>query len=73
MPVAPKIIGGSGNTIILEVLSDPISPVPTEVWILKTQLSGTPIGLLLSLTYPLDQYQLSYRTANGRTIRTILS
>lgn len=67
--------GGSGT--IPEVLIDPSSPTPGQVWVLATQISqsGTPIGLLLSLTYSnnLFSYQLSYRTSENTTVRTVLS
>ena len=67
----------SGSATITELYSDPVSPTPQQAWVLATPLSspGSPIGLLLSLTYAVNtfSYQLSYRTLEGTTIRTVLS
>lgn len=65
--------GSSGPLQIPEYISDPISPSSQDVWVLRTPLIGTPIGLLLALTYTTDQYQLSYRTLENTTVRTNLS
>lgn len=68
---------GSGTTLIPEFTSDPVSPVAGQVWVLATSLGavGTPIGLLMALTHAtsLFSYQLSYRTTENTTIRTVLA
>jgi hypothetical protein len=70
--------GGGGSSSIPELTSDPISPAPQSMWVLKTggTGSGEPLGLLLALTttsgVPLS-YQLSYQTLEGTTIRTTLA
>jgi hypothetical protein len=72
---------------IPQVATDPTSPNAEDAWVLKTGSGatgaipdGTPIGLLLSLTYtdcPSTTttllYQFSYRTQEGTTIRAALS
>ncbi len=59
--------------VIGEVLSDPVAPQPGQTWMLKTNYVGSPIGLLLSLTYAnYVTYQLSYKTFEGPIIRTTL-
>lgn len=71
--------GGGGLATIPELTSDPSSPSAEEVWVLRSgSLSGggSPIGLLLALTYSGTgsyTYQLSYYTNEGTTIRTTLS
>lgn len=64
---------GSGGTIP-EYASDPLSPAVNSAWVLKTVIpDGTPIGLLLALTYTSEiTYQFSYRTSEGTTVRTQL-
>lgn len=66
-----------GSSTISQVTTDPVSPTAGTTWVLATDQGaiGTPIGLLLSLTHAnsLFVYQLSYRTAQGTTIRTNLS
>ena len=64
------------------VTSDP-SPLQKEhAWILRTGAGaiadGTPMGLLLALTYQdntgsATQYQFSYRTRNNTTERLVIS
>jgi hypothetical protein len=65
------------GAVIPELHTDPSPPVPQSTWVLATVLeaAGSPMGLLLSLTYgvDIDTYQLSYRTLEGTTIRTVLS
>lgn len=65
--------GGSGGSNLPEYLTDPVSPTNGDAWVLRTQRTGNPIGMLLSLTYATDFYQLSYRTTEGLTVRTILA
>ncbi len=73
--------GGSGTTIP-EYATDPVSPAANSAWVLKTVAGGisigSPIGLLLALTYAVTSggsttYQFSYRTTEATTIRTTLS
>ncbi len=59
---------------------DPVSPSPEDTWVLHTggipMVAGSPIGLLLSLTYAGPSggtYQLSYRTLEGTTKRVALT
>ena len=75
--------GGSGSSSgvnIPEYYVDPASPTPEETWVLASltgtgHAAGSPIGLLLSLTYSstVYMYQLSYRTLEGTTVRTTLA
>lgn len=64
--------------------TDPTSPKAETAWVLKTSgaavsTSGSPIGLLLVLTYAntqagtADTYQLSYRTKEATTKRITIS
>lgn len=61
--------------IVQEATSDPVSPQPNQVWMLKTDYTGQPIGLLLALTYTgrTPTYQMSYQTTEGHVIRQNLS
>lgn len=71
---AQYISGGSsggGSVQIPEYATDPVSPSPTDTWVLRIP-AGSPIGLLLALTQGQNTYQLSYRTAAGTTVRTNL-
>jgi len=58
---------------------DPSSPVAEDAWVLKSgggsQVAGSPIGLLLALTYATTGggYQFSYRTKENTTVRATLS
>lgn len=71
--------GTSG--VIPEVTVDPGDPFEQSAWMLKSGgdiiPNGTPIGLLLGLTYtdvtPVNTYQLSYFTKEGTIIRTTMS
>ena len=63
----------SSSGLISEVSSDPVSPVPGETWVLRTVSGGSPIGLLLALTYTTYTFQLSYKTQSGRIVRTTLA
>lgn len=69
------------NTIP-EITADPVSPSPGDAWVLASAfngiMDGTPIGMLLALTYTGDQgapttFQFSYRTSEGTTKRVSLS
>ena len=75
-----------GSSSIPELTSDPSSPAVQSAWVLKsgggggTIAAGTPLGLLLALTYALDSsgggpatYQFSYRTIENTTIRVSMS
>jgi len=64
---------GGGSFSIPELTSDPVSPCPGETWVLKASVAGTPIGLLLALTYGSTTYLLSYRTTENTTVRVQLS
>lgn len=67
----------AGSGTIPEVTTDPVSPTAGQVWVLAADLGavGTPIGLLLSLTYAVSNfdYKLSYRTSEGTTVRAVLN
>lgn len=69
----------TGSSTIPEVTSDPVSPTAGQTWVLHTggiTTSGTPLGLLLSLTHDVTSanvYQLSYRTTENTTIRVGMS
>lgn len=69
----------AGSVSIPEYTTDPVSPAAEDVWVLKSNVggitAGQTMGLLLSLTYavPTLMYQLSYRTAEGTTKRTVLT
>lgn len=75
---------------IPQYTSDPANPSKEDSWVLRQgsgggivtlSTEGAPIGLLLSLTYPVTltttgvafTYQFSYRNKEGSTIRTTLS
>lgn len=64
---------GGGNSVIPELTNDPVSPTPEQTWVLHAGAAGSPIGLLLSLTYATDLYFLSYRTLEGTTVRVQLT
>lgn len=69
----------SGTAFIPELTSDPVSPDPQTAWVLKEEIPeviGSPIGLLLSLTYStslLPAYEFSYQTIEGNIVRVPLS
>lgn len=69
--------GGGGGGSIPEYTTDPVAPNPGDTWVLRVlNLEvGSPIGMLLSLTYAATTYfyYLSYRTTEGTTVRTLLS
>lgn len=72
MPYFPPPSGGAVS--IPELSSDPVAPAAGDSWVLKTDYTGQPIGLLLALTYSgYYTYQFSYRTLAATTIRTTLS
>lgn len=63
---------------IPQLNSDPSTPFIEDAWVLRTGTpnasTGSPMGLLLSLTYPETySYQLSYRTKEATTVRTNLT
>lgn len=63
---------------IPEYTVDPVSPAPEDAWVLHDGFAvvGSPIGLLLSLTYAVQtsgQYRFSYRTLEGTTVRVPLT
>ena len=74
---------GSGSNSIQELTADPASPTAQQAWVLRSGTGGgiadgTPIGLLLALTYTNNTgspftYQFSYYTNEGTTIRSALS
>ncbi len=64
--------GAASGGFIPEYNSDPVSPSPEEVWVLHTP-AGSPIGLLLALTYGVGQYELSYKTLEGPIVRVPLT
>ena len=67
---------GGGTVNIPELTSDPVSPTPQSAWVLNQGTAGgSPIGLLLSLTYAgqIGPYSFSYRTLENTTIRVILT
>lgn len=62
--------------------SDPIAPAKESAWILKTSTEaipdGTPMGLLLALTYQdntgsATTYQFSYKTKDEVTHRLLIA
>ena len=78
----PPNVGSGGVVNIQELSSDPLSPVAEEAWVLRSGTTpipdGTPIGLLLALTYTGNMgssftYQFSYFTNESTIIRTTLS
>ena len=72
---------GNIRSKILQYDSDPTSPSAEKAWVRRTVTSdgvvGEPRGLLLALTYTgqaaTSTYELSYRTKESTTIRTVLS
>lgn len=64
---------------IAEVTSDPASPVAGQTWVLHTTVTGvtgTPLGLLLAITYSsstTNLYELSYYTLENTIVRTVLN
>ena len=77
------LVGGSTTSTVFipQLDSDPSSPNEESAWVLKSGGggggAGSPIGLLLSLTYassmsPLS-YEFSYRTKESTTVRVTLS
>lgn len=71
----------SGTVSIPQVSTDPVAPAAQDAWVLKTAsgaiADGTPIGLLLALTYKDNtgslSYQFSYRTQEGTTKRVTIT
>jgi hypothetical protein len=66
----------TGGSSIPEYTSDPVSPTAETAWVVKSGSGvipdGTPIGLLLALTYTGNEgifsYQLRYRTLEATTV-----
>lgn len=59
---------------IPEYTADPPFNYPGQAWVLRTGMpAGSPIGLLLALTYAGFTYQLSYYTTEGTIVRVKLS
>lgn len=67
---------GSASSAISEVYSDPASPSANSAWVLATPTTvvGSPLGLLLSLTYSVTSYTyaFSYYTTEGLIRRAAL-
>lgn len=63
---------GGATDVIPEYPIDPVNPRAEDAWILYTP-PGSPIGLLLALTYGVGQYQFSYKTIEGPIVRVPLS
>jgi len=73
----------SESGAISQVTEDPASPAAEEAWVLRSGTGGgiadgTPMGLLLGLTYTDNggipfTYQFSYRTKEGTTKRVSLT
>lgn len=55
-----------------EVTTDPVATAG-EAWVLRTHEIGSPIGLLLALTYSVSKYELSFKTEAGTVMRNLLS
>ena len=72
------INSNTATPTIPELTSDPVSPIPEEAWVLHTSgpSVGSPIGLLLALTYATPSagtYQFSYYTTEGTIKRVSLT
>jgi len=66
------------TTFIPELVEDPDPLVAEGAWVLNSQAQtvGSPIGLLLSLTYATpsgQKYQFSYYTLEGTIVRVQLT
>ena len=72
-------IGFATSPKIPQLDDDPTSPASQQAWVLKETTgsnAGTPIGLLLSLTYAdggTNTYKHSYRTKESTTVRATLA
>ena len=81
MPIFNPSSGSGGTATIPQVSTDPASPAAEDAWVLKTTAGGitdgTPIGLMLALTYQGNTgsttYQFSYRTQESTTIRVSMT
>lgn len=82
MTVLRSAIAGGGA--IPEYSSDPASPNPGDVWVLRSGSGGAGGGVIAAfggLGFPIlsidsggaTTYELSYRTEAGTTVRTTLS
>jgi hypothetical protein len=65
---------GDLDVYVPQVTSDPASPADEDVWVLRENdgeaiPNGTPIGMLLGLTYSTYIYKFSYKTKEGGTKR----
>lgn len=63
---------------IPQLAADPSNPKPQSAWIRGVigQTQGSPMGLLLALTYPTTtstSYQFRYRTKEGTTVGVTLT
>lgn len=74
MTCVPMPYSGGGSSTLLEVETDPVSPVAGQVW-LKANGSigaaGQAMGVM-GLTYTkkeVDSYDLSVKTAEGKIVR----
>jgi hypothetical protein len=67
----------TGTGFIPEYIGDPVSPAAQQAWVSRAlgHPAGTPIGLLLALTYTGSAYTytFSYKTLEGPIVRTSLS
>lgn len=71
----PDEVSKTLGTIIPELNSDPVDPQSERAWVLREAvgIGGSPIGLLLSLTYSgAFRHFFSYRTVLGITKRVEL-
>jgi hypothetical protein len=78
-----SVVEGPINRLIPQLSADPAAPVAESAWVKRTGsggaiADGTPIGLLLCLTYTGNAgssftYEFSYRTKEGTTLRAALA
>lgn len=62
----------ANKSSIPEYNIDPVSPLTNTSWVLHSAQIGSPIGLLLALTYAVNKYEFSYKTKSGEIVRTDL-
>ena len=77
------VVEGPINRLIPQFSTDPVAPVAETAWVLRTGsggaiADGTPIGLLLCLTYTDNagvafSYALKYRTKENTTLSVALT
>ena len=67
-----KTLNASTPGAVPQLYVDPATPAPQIAWVLalQTAASGSPLGLLLSLTVSTStySYSLKYRTLEGTTV-----